>query len=894
MIGRTLGPYKIVEQLGKGGMGEVWLAEDARLDRKVAVKVLPTELAAVADRRQRFEQEAKAAAALNHPNIAAVHDVGIETCEGTPVHYMVQEYLQGETLREMISQGPVPFEKARTLAVEIGEAIKAAHRAGIVHRDLKPENVFVTRDGHAKVLDFGLAKLAEFALPSGGGPSMSPTMTMAGQVLGTAGYMSPEQVRGEEVDERADLFALGCMLYEMITGKQAFGGENVHDSLSRILSAEPEPIAQPSGSNLQFGWILDKLLAKDRDRRYQSAADVVVDLRRLGADGESGASSISATPVSQAATSARPSVATIAAVAGALILGVVATWVLKPSADEAAPPPDVRFEVVLPRGQEFSSNYNRVVTISPDSRTLAYLTEGLWLRSLGRTKPRVVPDSTNARSPAFSYDSRQIAYWDSGHVKRALIEGGRPIIVGALRERPMGMHWADDDFIYVGRADRGIWRLPSAGGEPERVLELNEGEYAHGPELLPGGEWMMFSLSRGVRAWVEGSIVAQSRKTNERRVLVQRGREARYLRNGYLTYVQDSTLFAAPFDPEKLEVTGAAAAMETDVHTSGDDDTGASSYDVSDDGVLVVAPPTGLGARMSRLTWLDREENEEPLSIGPRRFAAAKVSPEGTRIAAQLNDIDGTHIWIISVDRDGAQRLTTTGRNTYPVWSHDGRHVYFASVRDGVNNIWRRLADLSAPAEMVLDSVGAEFPNAASQDGRWLYYSSMSPSNSDIFRVSLVGDPEVQVLIDSPADELDTRVSADGNFISFHSDETGRWDIHVMEISSGRRWIVSPDGGYRSFWTRDGKRILYLSSFATAYLMDVRTSPDFSFSEAVPAFGIDANHQGQVMDVSRDGERLLLALDEIRDDQTEKRPHLTVVLNWFDEIEQRFEGAGSR
>ena len=492
------------------------------------------------------------------------------------------------------------------------------------------------------------------------------------------------------------------------------------------------------------------------------------------------------------------------------------------------------------------------------------------------------------------YDSRQIAYWDSGHIKRATVEGGMPIIVGALHERPMGMHWAGDDFIYVGRADRGIWRVPSSGGELEPVLELNEGEYAHGPELLPGGEWVLFSLSRGVRAWIEGSIVAQSLKNKERRVLVPRGREARYLRNGYLTYVQDNTLFAAPFDLDKIEISGAAAAIESDVHTSAGDETGAAGYDVSDDGVLVVAPPAGMGARTSRLTFLDRDGNKEPLPLGPRRFGAARLSPDGTRIAAQINDIEGMHIWIISVDRDGAQRLTTTGRNTFPVWSHDGRHVYFASVQDGASDIWRRPADLSAPAEKVLESVGAELPSSASSDGRWLYYSLMFPSNSDIARVSLVGDPEVEVLLDSPADELDARVSPDGRFFCFQSDETERWDIHVMEISSRRRWIISSADGYRPIWTRDGNRIVYMSASADAYRVDVRTSPEFSAGEAVRTFDIDADRQGQAMDASRDGERLLVALDEIRDDQTETRPRVTVVLNWFDEIEERIQGAGSR
>ena len=261
MVGKSLGPYKIVKQLGKGGMGEVWLAEDTRLGRQVAVKVLPAELAGDTDRRQRFEQEARAAAALNHPNIAAVHDVGVEESAGPPTHYMVQEYLQGEPLREVVARGPLPFDKALALGIEIGEALKAAHRAGIVHRDLKPDNVFVSKDGHAKVLDFGLAKLTQLEMPSGSGPSMSPTMTMAGMMLGTAGYMAPEQVRGEEIDERADLFAFGCVLYEMVTGRQAFGGDNVHESLSKILTGDPDTIDSGAGSSDGF-----RRIAARRDR----------------------------------------------------------------------------------------------------------------------------------------------------------------------------------------------------------------------------------------------------------------------------------------------------------------------------------------------------------------------------------------------------------------------------------------------------------------------------------------------------------------------------------------------------------------------------------------------------------------------------------------------------
>jgi serine/threonine protein kinase len=885
----TIGPYRILSQLGKGGMGEVWLAEDTRLDRKVAVKVLPADLASDADRRQRFEQEARAAAALNHPNIAAIHDVGVEAGEGQRVHYMVQELLEGETLRETISRGPLPLEKALQLAVEIAEALKAAHRAGIVHRDLKPENIFVTRDGHAKVLDFGLAKLMEFALPSGTGPSMSPTMTMAGQILGTAGYMSPEQVRGEEVDERADLFALGCVLYEMLTGKQAFGGANVHESLSRILSDAHDPLPRLSGSDAHLDWFLDKLLAKDREQRYQSAADAVVDLRRLERSDRSEITAPTGPATTTAPAPRRSPLAWLLAAVAALALGAIGAWQLKPSA-RAARAPDVRFEIMLPPGEQFSSNYNRVVTISPDSKLIAYLSEGLRIRPLNASTTREIPGTVSARAPAFSADSRQIAFWDTGHIKRAAVDGGVPIVVAALPERPMGMHWSDDGFIYVGRADKGIWKVSQSGGELEQVLALENGEYAHGPEPLPGGEWILFSRSTGVRSWTDGAIVAQSIDSNERRVLVERGREARYLPSGYLTYVQDDSLFAAPFDLRRMEVTGAAVAMETGVHTSNEDETGASGYDISDDGVLAYAPPSGVGALVARLSFFDAEGSRRTLPFAARRYGAARLSPDGKRVAAHVRDIDGTHIWLMSVEREGMQRLTTEGLNVSPVWSPDGRWVYFASSRAGSTDIWRRPADLSSPAERVAEIDGAEVP--ASTDGRWLYYSTMAPGNSDIGRVSLSGDSKVEVLVDSRADEIYPRVSPDGEYFCFQSDETGRWDIHVMEIETGRRWIVSSVQGYWPNWTLDGSRIIYMAESSTVYTVDVERTPTFSADEPTLMFNLGRIGVGNVMDASADGEQLLVAFAESMGSR-DTRPRVHVVLNWTDRIEARLATDGA-
>ncbi|NIM02095.1 MAG: protein kinase [Acidobacteria bacterium] len=898
MIGKTLGPYKILEQLGKGGMGEVWLAEDTRLDRKVAVKVLPGELASDVDRSSRFEQEAKAAAALNHPHIAAIHDVGVATAEGasSPTHFMVQEYLRGETLRETIARGTLTREKAIALCIEIGEALRAAHRAGIVHRDLKPENVFVTTDGHAKVLDFGLAKLTEAALPSDASATASPTMTMAGMMLGTAGYMAPEQVRGEEVDERADLFALGCVLYETVTGKQAFGGANVHESLSRILTGEPEPMAA-AGSDLgQLRWIVDKLLNKDREERYQSAGDAIVDLRRLAAGGETGEPAPVAAE-SEARTS-RSLAPLIAVAAVALLVGALGAWLLKPGTGTAANP-DVRFDMMLGPGANFSSNYNRVATISPDGRTLAYASTGIWLRDLGDLEPRRIDGVDGARSPAFSPDSRQVVFWDAGHVKRIALGEKLPVVVGPFRERPMGIHWNEDGYVYVGRADQGIWRLPATGGEPEQVLALESGEYAHGPELLPGGEWMLYTLGRGVRAWSNASIVAQSLETDERKVLVQRGREARYVRSGHLVYVLDGAIYAAPFDLDRLEVTGRSVAMEDEVHTSSLDETGSAAYDVSDDGILAFAPPA-TGAREVRLSWRDGMGNEEPLPFEKRRFTLMRLSPDEKTIAVQIDDVEGTHVWLFSLNRGGGQRLTTVGRNIAPVWSHDGRYVYFGSDREGELDIWRRVADLSEPAERVLEMDGAQVPSATSSDGEWLLFEQAVPSNTDIARLKLSGDPEVEMLVDSLADESTPDLSADGKFFCFQSDETGRWDIHVMEIATGRRWIVSPNSGYTPLWSDDGKSILYLGTpaagvtFEAVFRVGVATEPEFEATDPEQAFEIELLRIGRTFDANADASRLVTGTPsfEYEGDLTETRSRITVILNWFDELEERLGEGG--
>ena len=884
MIGKQLGPYQILEVLGAGGMGEVYLAEDTRLQRKVAIKVLPTVFASDADRLLRFEQEARAAASLNHPHIAAIHDVGESTTDGeAPVRYMVQEYLQGRTLREVIEETALPLKKTLTLATEIAEALVAAHQAGIVHRDLKPENLFVTEAGHIKVLDFGLAKLME---PSGmqSGPSMSPTVTSGGQILGTAGYMSPEQIEGIEVDHRADIFAFGCIVYEMATRKRAFHGKNVHDTLNLILSSDPEP---RSGLPLKLQWLFDKAMAKDRDMRYQSAADFLVDLKSLLANVDSG-TELTGTAV--AAAAAPPSakrgpswlVVTLGAAVVLLAGMALARWLL-PAKPAGGASEVVRFDIVLPPEVGFSANYNRVLSLSPDGQHIVLNLDGqLWLRPLNQSELTPIPGTENARTPFISPDSREVCFWAEGQIKRTRFAGGVPATVAAFHERPFGASWATDGFLYIGRGDQGIWRIAEGGGQPEQVVSVQRGEFAHGPVLLPGGEWLLFGITRGVRNWRNGVIVAQSLKNDERRMLIDRGREVRYLSNGHLAYVQGTNLFVVPFDASTMQLTGTPKSLDAVVETAMLDETGAANFDGSNNGTLLYRKPQGSG--LLELAWQSAEGKMDVLPIQPKAFVSVALSPDDQRVAAQVFDSDGSNIWIYDVGRGGGQRLTSTGENRSPVWSHDGIWVYFGSNSNGNFDIWRRRADRGGPPELFFASDGDQIPTAASADGRWLLISDEIPSNGNIRRVSLGEERVVEPLIETAADELSGEFSPDGRYFVFQSNESPQWDVQVKDTVTGSRWMLSQeDGGFRPRWSQDGSRIVYTNGDAF-FKVEVLPGPDFAVSESQIFVRIN-QATGTEFDIDVDGTRvLLLRPHDPKGEDAATRTSVSVTLNWFAEL----------
>ena len=734
MIGTSLGPYKIIEQIGAGGMGEVYLGEDTRLGRRVAIKVLPEEYASDPERLARFEQEARAAAALNHPHIAVVHDIG--TAGDT--HFMVQEYLEGQSLRERLEKGALPLDKALNLAIEVGEALIAAHKAGIIHRDLKPDNIFVTEEGHAKVLDFGLAKLVEMS-PVSGSASMSPTMlgTVAGQVMGTAGYMAPEQINGEEVDHRADLFAFGCVLYEMTTGRRAFAGENVHETLSRIISGQPQPVHEVSNSlPPKLEWVLDKALAKDTARRYQGAVDLAVDLRTLAAEVEAGAvartaetaaaSAGDASASSPAETSASIgeqrrgralSLAPWALTAAFAVVAVYALW-WSPGERVATPRPTY-LTLDDPPGSTAVEEKEAFIAISPDGRRIVYDrgTSPFFLYDLDRPGSAVpLPGTASAANPFFSPDGRWLGYVVGTGLRRLPMAGGNPELVTTLGSSELfGAFWGQDDrILFVADWSEAVRSVSASGGEAAEFLALDtgKGETAHvWPQELPDGK-ILFG------GWDDEWYVAVfDPETETCTELFRNGHDARYVPTGHIVYGQDNFLFARRFDTETVEVGDPVQLLDT---VSFDSGPGRSNYAFSDNGVFTYL--TGPSDSERTLLRIDLEGNATPLSERRGRYdSRARISPDGRLVALTVLDpAGGQEVWIHDIERGDFRPIAQDpGWDEYPFWAPDGSIAWTSETLGGAD-ILRRLPAGSAPATPLAVNDAVKFGLSSHADGKFL------------------------------------------------------------------------------------------------------------------------------------------------------------------------------
>jgi serine/threonine-protein kinase len=697
--GTRLGAYEVVSLLGEGGMGQVYRAKDTRLKRDVALKILPDAFAGDPDRVARFQREAELLATLNHSNIAAIY--GLEHADGMRV--LVLELVDGPTLADRIAQGPIPIDEALPIAKQLAQALEAAHEQGVIHRDLKPANIKVRPDGAVKVLDFGLAKALETATPTTA-LSMSPTLsiqaTYAGVILGTASYMSPEQARGKPVDRRADVWAFGCVLFEMLTGQQAFasGGDTVSDAVATVLLKEPDWKALPPETPPHIESLLRRCLQKDVQKRLPH-----IGVARLEIDEGPVAVPVTVPAAVMSAATARSRWAlAIAAATAAFVtaaLASVAWWTYRP---QAAPGIVTRFSIALPEGQAFTNPGRQLLALSPDGTQIVYsANRRLYLRTLGDLDARSIPgiDGSNAViNPVFSPDGRSIVFFSGADqtLKRIAVAGGAPVTIASVNT-PVGMSWGPEG-ILLGQPTKGILRVSPNGGTPELVVSVKSDEVAHGPQMLPGGRTVLFTLAKTAFSydrWDHGKIVVQSLTSGERKVLIDGGSDARYLPTGHLVYALGGVVFAVPFDARRLEVTGGPVPVVEGVRRAGGLATGTAQFSVAANGSLVYVPGPVTPGQVDRvLALIDRKGVANPLKLPPGGTEHPRVSPDGRQVAFVTDDDKEAIVWTYDLSGTAAMhRVTFNGRNRFPIWTADGKRVAFQSDREGDRGIFWQPAD---------------------------------------------------------------------------------------------------------------------------------------------------------------------------------------------------------
>jgi eukaryotic-like serine/threonine-protein kinase len=918
--GTFFGSFQIVSLLGTGGMGEVYRSRDTRLNRDVALKVLPDALAGDPDRLARFRREAQMLAALNHPNIAAIH--GFEDANGR--HALVLELVDGPTLAERIAQGRIPIDEALPIARQIVDALEAAHEQGIIHRDLKPANIKLRHDGTVKVLDFGLAKAlsrneenAASRVDVTASPTMlSPaTMTSAGIILGTAAYMAPEQARGRAVDRRADVWAFGCVLYEMLTGRRAFEGDEVTDTLAAILRGEPSWTALPASTPRALQRLLRRCLQKDPRQRLQAIGDARIEIVDALADPEDAA--VVATRVGR-----RAWWPILAASAAAAALATGATWTFKPApaavdrsvtrAILAIQPFDQR---PLKPGEARSGvmrTSRTAVALSPDGRLLAFRAMSanvgwqLYLRPLDSLTATPIRGTSEGDSPFFSPDGRWIGYTDGRELRRVPATGEdvsyTPIAPLPRGEnRIWGASWGDDDHIVFSTAE-ALWRVPAAGGVPQQIAKPGDGEFIRVlPQLLPGARSLLFTVQKSVSRWDDAQIVVRSLATGDERVLLSDAMDARYAPSGHLVFMRRGRLMAVPFDPERLQVTGAAVAVADDVMQSINvgntaEETGAGQFAFAAQGTLVYVTG-GLPPDDTReLLWVRRDGNVEVVPAPAREYIGPRISPDGQRILAWTSGSDregGFRLWTYDVMRRTSTPLTSPDdRAVWGVWSPDGMRVGFESVRPGGRGVLSTTrSDGAGKSEaMAVEGPQAPAPVSWSRNGALVFVDAHEKTGTDIW-VMDTGSGRARPVVQTPAQERLPALSSDGALLAYNSDEAGRDDVYVQPYPGpGPRVLVSPAGGFAPTWRDDGAELFYYTNTDGVLGMHaVAVSRNGAGVAAGPARLLFtgryvSSSPGRSYDVTADGQRFVMLRPIER--PTAAPAVMTLVTNWFEELKR--------
>ncbi|HKC25232.1 MAG TPA: protein kinase [Thermoanaerobaculia bacterium] len=883
--GTRLGPYEIAVPLGAGGMGEVYRAKDTRLDRSVAIKVLPAHLSSDPELRARMTREARAVSALNHPHICALYDVG--SADGTD--YIVMELLEGETLADRLSKGPLPTDLVLRWGIEIAEALDKAHKQGIVHRDLKPGNVMLTKSG-VKLLDFGLAKLraeeaGEPALSSLPTRLASKPLTEKGTVLGTFQYMAPEQLEGRDADPRSDIFALGAVLYEMATGRRAFEGRSRASLIAAILSSEPPPI---STIQRMAPPALDRLvktcLAKEPDERWQSAHDVASELKWIA----EGGSSVGAPAVVAGKRKSRERIAWGVAAAMTLAAAALATRSLSKTALRERV---LKFSSPLGAGQALPRTTLPYLAFSPDGSRLVYSMRDvrydnseLSVRELDRLEPTKLAGTVDGVAPFFSPDGAWIAFYADNKLQRMAASGGGPIV---LCDAPhfSGADWSADGSIYFSSdPDSGstgsITRVSASGGKAQRLFspDPKRGERALlWPQALPGGKALLCTVWTGGR--IEDSRIAvQPLNGKERRIVYEGASLARWVPSGHLVFAHGGTLLAAPFDLDKLALLAPPQPVVEGVLNSVDN--GAAQFTTSANGSLAYVPGAASEADRS-LVWVDRKGAVQLVVPASRPYADARLSPDGRTAAFTLQGAT-YDVWTLDLARGSLTRISLGSDDTQPAFTPDGARIVYSSTRSGRPNLYWRSADASDAEERLTESAHSQSADCVTPDGSALLIDEMDPvTQSDVFLVPLTGDHKPRPLLKTPFSDVGARVSPDGRYIAYVSNESGRNEVYVRPFPGlTRKWQVSTNGGELVRWAASGKEIFYLDRpTGRYYAVPVALEP---FTLGTPVLMFEGRYNGR-FDPAPDGQRFLM----IRDNDERPRVEIRFVLNWLEELKRK-------
>ena len=905
--GTTLGSYSVTAKIGEGGMGEVYQARDTKLDRDVALKVLPEAFTQDPDRLARFEREAKVLASLNHPNIGSIY--GLEEAEG--IRALVLELVEGPTLADRIKQGPIPIDEALPIAKQIAEALEAAHEQGVIHRDLKPANIKVKADGTVKVLDFGLAKAFQ---PDASDPnmSMSPTIsltaaaTQMGMVIGTAAYMSPEQASGKVVDKRSDVWAFGMVLYEMLTGSRAIEGADISHTLAAVLMKEIDWARLPTHTPDAVRQLLRRCLERDPRRRLRDIGEA-----RIALEDPAATATVDESPTATPNQPDRwkrmqPLAIVIVAMLG--LVSALAIWVQRPR-PEPRPVSRAVISVAPSAPVLVTTNYNDVA-ISPDGSRIVYqggtLSEPqLMVRAVEQLEAAPLRGAEGGTHPFVSPDGEWVGFTAGESLARVSMQGGpRVTIAEELPELLRGASWGDDDMIIIGTASAGgLLRVPAAGGELTQITDAADGRHLW-PVILPGGTHVLFTVSpsAGTR---DDRIALLDLRTSEHEVIIENGTAPRYAPTGHVVFAFEGTLRAVPFDLDILAVTGDPVPLVEGVLTKGN--VAGAAFDLSDTGSLVFITGTSTGSLLEdALVWIESDGTEVPLPISPAGYRQPRLSPDGARLALRQEEPDGFSLWVHETATGAGLRLTTEGNVSHAVWAPDGNSLFFFwQADDGQSTesgIYRIASDGSGgPEPVVLADGPVDFlwPWSITPDGRGLVVQHGTASTTDaIVEISLADEPTRRTVIESTSLQGGAMLNPTGEWLAYHSDQTGDFEVYVRPYPGpGPVVPVSIGGGTTPVWSRDGSRLLYRTRARSVLSAAViREGDQLRIGERRELLAASTRYsrgRSRQYDVGPDGRLLMLSFGDNSgvgsetSDGTSTMNQVVLVQNWFEELKAR-------